>query len=350
MKVGIIGTGNLAELHMKSYKKNSDVEITAVCDFNLERAKQKADEFGAKEVYQDYKDMLAKSDIDAVSVCTWNNTHAPITIDALNAGKNVLCEKPPALSAQQAMDMEKTAHKNRKLLMYGFVRRFEEKTRLLKQMIDDGDLGEIYYIKTGYLRRLGNPGGWFAKKEISGGGPLIDLGVHMVDLAMFLMSKPNPVSVFGNTFYKVGNMAGVKGTSAWKAADFQNNINEVEDMANGLIKFENGSSIYLETSWTSHIKKDTTYLEVFGSKGGAVLEPELEIYTVKNQHLTDFKPILKGGGFDFDGCFSAEIDHFTDCVVNGIECTCTAQDGVRIMKVLDAIYASSETGQLIDVK
>lgn len=350
MKVGIIGTGNLAELHMKAYRKNPDVEIVAVCDFNLERAKQRAEQFGAKEVYQDYKDMLSKSDIDAVSVITWNNTHAEITVNALNAGKHVLCEKPPALNALQALEMEKASQSAGKLLMFGFVRRFEEKAKLLKQKIDDGELGDIYYIKTGYLRRTGNPGGWFANKKISGGGPLIDLGVHMVDLAMFLMNKPKPVSVFGATFNKVGNMANIKGVSAWKAADYRNDgINDVEDMAVGIIKFENGSCIHLETSWTSHIKKDVTYLEVFGSKGGASLEPDLEIYTADRSYLTDIKPVLKSG-FDFDACFSEEIDHFVDCVLRGTPCTCSAKDGVTIMKILDAIYASSETGQLIEVK
>ncbi len=350
LKVGIIGTGSLAVYHMEAYKKNPFVEITAVCDFNEERARQKAVEYGAKEVYKDYKDMLKNSDIDAVSIITWNNTHAQITVDSLNAGKHTLCEKPPAINARQAILMEQTAKTAGKLLMFGFIRRFEERARLLKEVISNNKLGEIYYIKTGCLRRCGNPGGWFAKKEISGGGPLIDLGVHMIDLAMYLMGKPKPVSVFGNTFDKVGNMADVKGSPVHKAADYNIDHNEVEDMANGMIKFENGASIFVETSWTAHIKKDITYMQIFGSKGGAVLEPEVEIYGVQNNYPTDIKPVLKGGEFDFDGAFAAEINHFIDCILTDTECICPASDGVTIMKILDAIYESASGGRLIDIK
>jgi len=352
LRVGVIGTGSLAEYHLNSYKNNPAVEITALCDINKERARKKADIFGAKEIYDDYEEMFKSKNIDAVSVITWNNTHAPITIAALEAGKHVLCEKPPALNAEEASRMKQAAEKKGKLLMYGFVRRFAQNTQVLKSFMDSGELGEIYYIKTGYLRRCGNPGGWFANKEISGGGPLIDLGVHIIDLAMYLMGKPKPVSVFGNTSYKVGNPANIKDVTNYKSADFktEQNIsvkNTVEDFANALIKFDNGASLYVETSWTMHIKSNIAYMDIFGSKGGAKLEPQLEIYSEKNNYMIDIQPVVSSSSFDFDKAFSAEIDHFVDCIMNGTPCICPAEDGLTIMKILDAIYKSAETGKLI---
>lgn len=342
LKVGIIGTGALAEFHFNAYKNNPFVEVTTLCDVNMARARQKAEIFGINEVYDDYNEMLKSQNLDAVSIITWNNTHAPIAIAALEAGKHVLCEKPPALNAEEALKMKQVAERNNKLLMYGFVKRFANNTQVLKSFIDSKELGDIYYIKTGYLRRCGNPGGWFANKEISGGGPLIDLGVHIIDLSMFLMGKPKPVSVFGNTSYEVGNRANIRGVTSYKSADFNSQQNTVEDFANALIKFDNGASLYVETSWTMHIKSNVTYMDVFGSKGGAKLEPQLEIYSEKNDYMIDIQPVLSS-----HDAFSAEIDHFVDCVINGTPCICPADDGLTIMKVLDAIYESARTGELI---
>jgi predicted dehydrogenase len=347
LKVGIIGTGTLAEFHLKAYKSNPYVEITALCDVNIARAREKAEIHKINYAYDDYNEMLKSQNIDAVSIITWNNTHAPITIAALDAGKHVLCEKPPAINAQEAIKMKQAAERNNKLLMYGFVKRFTDSTLVLKNFIDNKELGDIYYVKTGYLRRCGNPGGWFANKEISGGGPLIDLGVHIIDLGMYLMGKPKPVSVFGNILHKVGNRSNIKGITCYKSADSITGQNTVEDFANALIKFDNGTNLYVETSWTMHIKSDTTYMDIFGSMGGAKLEPQLEIYSEKNDYMIDIQPVLSSNSFGFDKAFSAEIDHFVDCIVNDTPCICPAEDGLTIMKVLDAIYESAKTGKLI---
>lgn len=347
LKVGVIGTGSLANYHINGYKSNQNVEITALCDNNGDRAKKKAEELNITEYYDDYNEMVKSKNIDAVSVITWNNTHAPITIAALNAGKHVLCEKPPALNAAQAAEMHEAAKRAGKLLMFGFVRRFAQNTQLVKELINKGELGEIYYGKTGYLRRCGNPGGWFANKEISGGGSLIDLGVHIIDLSMYLMGNPKPVSVFGNTDKSIGDRSNIKGVSWYKSADYHSSISEVEDFANAIIKFENGASLYFETSWAMNIKAGALYLELFGNKGGVKLEPELEIFGEKNDYLVDFKPVLDNSTFDFGGTFTAEINHFVDCIINGTPCLCPSEDGVTIMKILDAVYESSKTGDIV---
>lgn len=349
LKIGIIGAGSLSAFHIEAYRNNPYAEVVALCDNFGERARKKALELGVKEIYEDSIEMLKKSDIDAVSVVTSNNTHTSITISALEAGKHVLCEKPPALNARDAVKMKEAAEKSGKLLMYGFVRRFAQNTEMLNGHIKNGELGEIYYVKTGCLRRCGNPGGWFANRSMSGGGPMIDLGVHIIDLATYLMGKPKPVRVLGNTSGKIGSRGDIKGVSRYKATDFNTSRNDVEDFANALIKLDNGASIFVETSWAMNIKADILYMDIFGDRGGARLEPDLEIYGEKNGYMLDIKPVLDSYTYDMKKSFYSEINHFIDCIINGTPCRCPAEDGVAIMKILDAIYKSAETGEVTEI-
>ena len=347
LRVGMIGTGKLAGMHIKAYRSNPQVELVSVCDVNAERAKQFAAEAGINKAYADYREMVASDRLDAVSIVTWNNTHAPIAIAALEAGKHVLCEKPPALNAAEALLMLKASKKSNKLLMYGFVKRFAQNVQVMQKFIENGDLGEIYFAKTGYLRRCGNPGGWFTTKALSGGGPLIDLGVHIIDLSMYLMGKPKPVSVFGSTYDRIGSRANIQGYSWYRAADYNTKVNEVEDFANAIIKFENGASLYFETSWAMNLTKDTVYSQFFGDKGGADLEPEFTIYAEKLDYLVNYRPVLDSYTFDLEDAFAAEINHFVDCIVNGSDCICPAEDGLTVMKILDAVYESAKTGNVV---
>ena len=195
LKIAIVGTGSISHSHIRAYLQNPDVELYAFCDINEERVKMMGEKYGVKRLYTDEAAMLRElPEIDAVSVCTWNSQHAPCTIMALNAGKHVLCEKPMATCAADAVKMKEAAEKNGKLLMVGFVRRYGNDAKILKDYIDGGYFGEIYYGKATYLRRNGSPGGWFGDKSRSGGGPLIDLGVHVIDLTRYLMGNPAPVA------------------------------------------------------------------------------------------------------------------------------------------------------------
>lgn len=347
LRVGVIGTGSLAVMHIKAYKENPYVELSAICDINRERAEQTAASLGIDKVFYDYNELLKCDFIDAVDVITWNNTHAPISIAALNAGKHVLCEKPPALNASEALEMQEASLRNNKLLMFGFVRRFSQYTQAIKEYLDN-EIGEIFYAKTAYLRRCGNPGGWFTQKSLSGGGPLIDLGVHIIDLAIYMMGKPKPVSVFGATYNKLGMRNNIKGTTAYKSVNANALASNVEDFAHAVIKFDNGATLQMETSWTMHIKEDTQYLELYGDKCGARLMPEFEIFGEKNDYLVNLKPVLDKNAFN-PNPFISEINHFADCILNGAKCIAPAEDGVAIMKILDAIYRSSETGELAHI-
>lgn len=342
INVGIIGTGSISQLHMAGYLALDDVKVVACCDLNEQRAIEFAKKYGIDHVFKDYNEMLKLDCLDAVSVCTWNNGHAPITIAALKAGKNVLCEKPPAMNVDEAKEMERVAKESGKLLMIGFVRRFGKNTKVIKDFIAKGTLGDIYYAKTSCVRRCGNPGGWFSDKKRSGGGPLIDLGVHMIDLARYLLGKPYAVTVSGATFSKIGPRNNVKMIDRYRPADMDD-FCDVEDMAVATIRFSNGTVLNVETSFSQHIKEEKLTLELYGTKGGAIIEPEMEIYTEESDYLIDLSPRFTEDEDPFDANFKAETAHFVDCIKNNIQSINPVEDGVELMKILDAIYLSAET-------
>ena len=269
---------------------------------------------------------------------------------ALNAGKHVLCEKPTAMSAREAKAMKEAAEKNGKLLMIGFVRRYGNDCDILQDLIKSGYLGDPYYAKATYLRKYGSPGGWFGEKELSGGGPLIDLGVHVIDLVKYLMGNPKPISVYGVIFNKLGDRHNIKGKKIYRSASAEDhNVFNVEDLASAMIQFDNGAVLSVETSYSLHTKKDEAKIELFGTKGGVKLDPELEIYSEINDYMMDITPDAETA-FNFDEAFQKEINNFIACINEGILCKATIDDGIEIMKILDAIYQSAESGHEVIVQ
>lgn len=347
VRIAVIGAGSISEMHLKSYQNNPDAELYAICDLNEERAKAKAEKYGITRIYTDYKELLADPGIDAVSICTWNNSHAPISIAALDAGKNVLTEKPLCMTVNEALAVEEAVHRSGKTLQVGFVRRYASNTRIIKSFLENGELGDIYYAKASCIRRLGNPGGWFSDVERSGGGPLIDVGVHVIDLCWYLMGRPKVKSVSGNTYKKLGNRANVKNLAFYKAADYDASHNTVEDMANALIRFENGASILVDVSFTLHAKEDELTVKLYGDKGGAELEPQLSIITEKHDTILNLTPQINNLSFDFVAGFQDEINYFIEVCQGKKETISPVQDGVEMMKILCGIYESSEKGEEI---
>ena len=344
LKIGIIGVGNISAEHIQGYLKNPNVELYAFCDINEAQLKKRAEEFGITRTFTDKADMLALPEIDAVSVCVWNSAHAECAIAALEAGKHVLCEKPMSISAADAIRMKEAADRNGKLLMIGFVRRFGNDCAILKDFIDNGYFGDLYYAKATYLRRNGNPGGWFGDKSRSGGGPLIDLGVHVIDLVRYLMGNPKPVSVYGMTAQKLFDRRELKDKKAYQSISAgADDICDVEDLATAMIRFDNGAVLSVETAFSLNLKKDTGDIELFGTKAGAKLSPELEIYTETNGYLSNLT-LEKETALSFNGLFQNEINHFIDCIVNGTPCKAPAEDGIALMRILDAVYESAKTG------
>ena len=346
IRVGIIGTGGISYVHMAGYKKLADkVEVAAVCDIDENKVRNYSKQHGVANYYLDYNEMLAKENLDAVSVTTWNSVHKPATIAALNAGVNVLCEKPMALNAKEAIEMEEAAKKNGKILMLGFVRRYGNDTETIKDFIDGGFFGDIYYAKAVYVRRNGCPGGWFGDKSYSGGGPLIDLGVHVMDLTRYLAGCPLPVSAYGATFSNMDTNR-VKGAPvSWAVSSYDASkfAHSVEDFTTALVRFDNGFTLSVEASFNLNVKQDYADVEVFGTKAGVKIDPEIEIYSDMHNHFVNIQPTLLADNAD-QNIFDKEMAHFIDCVENNKQPRSTAHDGIVLMKMIDAIYESARIG------
>ncbi len=345
VKIALIGAGNIAKDHLKAYSKVEQAEIYAICDFNEKTLNKTADMFGIERRYTDVDTMLKEigSELDAADVCVWNCNHAECSVKALDAGLHVLCEKPMAYNTQQAIEMKEAADRNGKLLMVGFVLRFGDEAKIAKDFVDNGYLGDIYYAKAQYIRRHGNPGGWFSNKALSGGGAVIDLGVHVLDLTRYLMGSPKPVSVFAMVEEKLGRRDYLKTAVGWVpdgASD--KDICDVDDFGSALIRYDNGAVVSLETAYSFNgdfAAKRTLH----GTKGGMDLSNGVKIFSEYNNFVADVN-VYTDNYKEHNDMFVAEMAHFVDCVANGTECRAKAEDGVVVMKILDAIYESGRTG------
>ena len=346
VNIAIIGVGNIAETHLLAYSKNKNVKVVAFCDINPDRLAYMGKKWGVEKCYTDLDTMFREvPEIDAVSVCTWNAAHASCTVAALKAGKHVLCEKPMAMNATEASLMMQTAKEAGKLLMIGFVRRHGNDAKIVREFVDSDYFGELYYAKATYLRRNGNPGGWFGDKSLSGGGPLIDLGVHVIDLVRFIFGNPKPVSVYGATFTKLHDRKHIKADKGYRSSGAgREDVCNVEDLACAMIRFDNGAVLSIEAAFSLNLKKDEGKIELFGTKGGAKLDPELELYGEMNGYMTDMKLANVETALSFDGLFENEIDHYIDCIEGRADCIAPAEDGVMLMKILDGIYESARLG------
>ncbi len=345
LRVGMIGAGNIAGIHLDAYRHVPDVEIVAACDIDEERLNLTCDRFGIAKRYTSMQEMIAAEELDAADVCVWNCNHAECAIYALEHGLHVLCEKPMAFNAAQATAMKEAAEKAGRLLMIGFVLRFSQETAIAQEYAED--LGEIYYAKASYVRRHGAPGGWFCDKARSGGGPIIDLGVHVIDQTRLLMGLPKPVSVYAMASDKIGFRPELKNSVGWSPLPnkFDNGVMDVEDFGTALIRYDNGAVTLLETSYSLN-GPDNAQKMLFGTKGGISLGDRPQVFTTRHDRMVNIDPIINTG----DDMFVNEMAHFADCALNGTPCRASAEDGIWVMKILDAIYESARTGQEVIIK
>lgn len=334
VRIGLIGVGNIAQnAHIPAYLKQKDVELVACYDIKAERAKEVAAKYGMT-AEDSLEALVARDDLDAVSVCTWNNGHAHATIAALKAGKHVLCEKPMAMNPAECEAMIAAQKESGKLLMMGFVYRFSASAKAIKAMTDEGRFGNIYHARAGILRRRGTPLGWFTDLSKSGGGPVIDIGVHVIDLTWYLMGKPKPVSVCAQVHNRIGDYK-TKGVSRWEALDKDNLVFETEDSAAGIVKFENDVSMIFEVSWAINGQEEGVTAKIYGDKAGASYNP-CKIYGEEAGYLSDND--INAGREDN---FYNEIRHFIDCIKGDAQCIATGEDGLVVQKILNGIYQSS---------
>lgn len=339
IRLGFIGSGGIARgAHFPALEKIAEAEVVAVSDVNEATAKQASEIFGgAPKVYTDYREMLVSEKLDAVDVCTPNLYHKQPTIDALDAGVHVIVEKPIAMNAGEAREMCAAASRNNRKLMVAQCQRFRPEVQLLKKMIDAGDLGEIYYSRVWALRRRGVPAwGVFIEKDKQGGGPMIDIGVHMLDMALYLMGHPKPVAISGQTYTKFGNREGV--FNPWGQWDPKKYT--VEDYATGLVRFDNGATLSIEASFVANIGKDAMNVTLLGTEGGSDIEP-FKVYTERHNRLIEETPVNLPGV----NTYEAELRDFFEAIQNDRPPLITGEQALQTQIILDGVYKSSDLGR-----
>ncbi|CAG7618771.1 Gfo/Idh/MocA family protein [Paenibacillus allorhizosphaerae] len=344
LKLGAIGTGNIFRgVHMRGWKDHPEVELYAVCDIVKEKAETLAEQYNVKHVFEDYRELLAMEEIDIIDISTSNLFHSEIAVAALKAGKHVFCEKPDAVNPEEAQKMADAAKQSGKTLMVMRNNRFRPASQFLKAYIENGHMGEVYTGRCGWIRRRGIPGkgGWFTTKELSGGGPLIDLGVHFIDLTVWLMGNPRPVSVVGATYCKFAGSVVSDSVHSQFGESREDGTFDVEDLATGFIRFDNGATLQIEFSWASNIEEEMNFLELRGSKAGASFKKgELKLFSEIEGVLCDIAPRLPK---DIGG-HEKHLHHFIDVVKGRAEPINTPDTGVDMIKILSAIYESARTG------
>lgn len=342
LRIGIIGGGGIARMaHLPALKRMDNlVELVAIADTTTAVAEQFARDFDIPHHFASYDEMLDKVDLDAVFVCTPNKYHAPAASAALQAGCHVLCEKPPATTASEAKQMADTAQQFGRILTYGFHYRHAVEVSTLKRFISAGELGEIYAATCLAIRRRGIPGwGVFTNRDLQGGGPLIDIGVHMLDCALYLMGYPRPTAVFGVTYQELGQRPGVGLLGQW---DYQNF--SVEDMARGMVLLENGASILIDTAFAANVAlRETMQVKLMGNQGGAEVFP-LRLFQERHGALLDTQPAYQKQSQD---CYQLQAEHFVRCCLGEETPVSTPEQGVLITMIVEGLYQSAASGSLV---
>ncbi len=348
---GLIGCGNCGEnKHLASYEKHpDDIKTIAVYDADGAKAKAVAEKHKVPKVYSSWEALLADPSIDIVSIATPNCFHAPMAISALKAGKHVHVEKPIAMNADEASAIVDARKSSGKKVMVALNNRFTETTQYAKRFVDEGRLGSIYHARCGWRRRMGCNmfGTWFANKKLSGGGPLIDLGVHFLDLTLHLMGYPAPKAVSAMCYDKIANPPGGEAMdSVMLGRNKAKGGYDVEDIAVGFARLETGASMSFEFSWASHVEKETRYIELLGSRGGLCMRDGLiKFYGEEAGALVDLEPQVK----NTSSWGENETSHFIDCIKNDATPSSTPEDAYEMMLIIDAIYASAKLGREIAI-
>lgn len=344
LRVGVVGLGFAGETHAKAYQMIPGVEVVAMAGLEEERLKSLTAELGVPHAYRRWEELVERDDLDIVSVCTPNFLHAPIAVAALEGGRHVLCEKPLARTGDEAQTMVDAAVNAGRVLMTAFNHRQRGDVQMLKRYIEAGSLGRIYHAKASWMRRRGIPGmgSWFTSKNMAGGGPLIDLGVHVLDLALFLLDEPEVLSVSAATYAELGPQG--RGGRANDNKTQVSSAYEVEDMASAFIRLRGGGTLLLEASWATHSSAGDDFgVTVYGSDGGAEIkvlnynwEDTLRIFTDIADAPAEVRPLVTRG----EG-HRAVVRQFIEVVRSGDWSGFVGEEGLLRTRVIDACYASA---------
>jgi predicted dehydrogenase len=343
LRYAVIGAGGIAGAHMGPLSQRDDIEFVALADPFPGKKKQYAEQYKipASGLYEDYQKMLKEVQPDAVSVCSPNGMHAENTIAALQAGADVIVEKPMAATVKQAQDMVDLAKKLKRKLVIGFQYRYSPRVSFLKNAIDAGQFGNVLFGRVQALRRRGIPNwGVFGRKDVQGGGGLIDIGVHALEMCHYTMGSPKPVAATGATWTYLGNKPSNKIQSQWSGWDYKTYT--VEDLAIGSIRFDNGAVVHIEAGFAAHIEKGVWNFQLMGEKGGGNYDPCI-INRDDIGHMVDTRPNwMKPDGFG--DMFGYKMNAFVEHVLHNTPTIAPAEAGLAVQKMLEGIYQSAESG------
>jgi predicted dehydrogenase len=348
LRVGVIGLGFGGESALKGYRQLSDVEVVALAGLEEDRLTYLSETYHVPNTYHYAEELLARNDLDAVSVAVPNYLHTPIVLAALERGLHVLCEKPLARTAEEAERMVQAATRANRVLQVVFNHRRRGDIEVLKRYIDDGKLGNIYYAKASWMRRRGIPGvgTWFVSKGKAGGGPLIDLGVHVLDMALYLLGEPEVVTVSAMTYDLLGRNGRGFNVSSKKTGI--GNSFEVEDLATAFLRLASGATLLLESSWATHSSAgDDFNIVLYGTEGGAEMKVKnyswsdtLRIYTDIAGVPAEINPqVYRGEGH------GAVVREFVATIREGNWSLHNGSQGLHRTRIIDACYASAQQGR-----
>ncbi|WP_054955464.1 Gfo/Idh/MocA family protein [Paenibacillus dakarensis] len=343
--IAIIGCGTIANnAHIPAYLANPDAEIKYFCDIRKDRAEKAVEQYGLGIAIDDYHAILDDPEVEAVSICTPNNCHASIAMDCLRAGKHVLCEKPAARTYEEALEMQKVQHETGRILNIGVVNRFNTGVNIIKKLIEDGELGELYHVYASFRAHRSIPGlgGDFTTKAVAGGGALIDWGVHFLDLVMYCAGDPEPKTVSGQTYSKLGrDLENYSYLNMWAGPPNFSGTYDVDDYVTALIR-TSGPSITVNGAWAQNIGVEEMYIDFLGDKAGIRLQygGEFTIYSAKHGALLDSTP-----KYTKTNHFQNEIDSYLACIKSGEKLPSHIDTVILTSKIIQAIYQSSEQGE-----
>ncbi len=351
-KVGVIGAGGMVRYHLQGFQQ-AGAEVTAIADVNHEAARRLAEAEGIPHAFGDVAEMLGSADVDAVSVIVPNKFHAPLAIQALQAGKHVFCEKPPALNAAEVEQMIAAAQGAGKQLMFNFNNRARPESYAMMEYVANGTVGRINSAQAKWIRRTGIPGfgGWFTTKAMAGGGPLIDL-LHMVDLALYFMGYPEPAHVLGQTFNDFITDKSFKGP--WGLPDVEGGTTDVEAAAHGFVSFKTGQVLSLQVSWAEMVKREEVSVVFQGTGAGGKVERLFEVDGIDETAIDSCELYVQEGGNSVNRSIVTEpcedmgrirsASNFVLAIEGKEEPLNTPDQALSLMKVIDAVYQSAQTG------
>ena len=352
INVAIIGCGTIANsAHIPAYMDSPIANIKYFCDIIPERADAAVEKYGCGKAVYDYHEILDDPELDAVSVCTHNDMHSVISIDFMRHGKDVLCEKPAARILSEALEMEKVSYETGRILSIGVCNRYANSVNHIKKLIADGELGEVYHVYASFRAHRSIPGlgGDFTTKACSGGGALIDWGVHYIDLILYCLGDPKVLTASGEAFCKLGkDMKNYVYESMWAedTSDTENGTYDVDDSVVGLVRTD-GAVVSFNGAWAQNIGEHETFIDFMGDKGGIRLQycGNFRLWTTKNGMLTETVPTYKTNNMH-----RSEVLDFAECVAKGERNRNDIKYAVGTSKILQAIYDSSEAHAEVKIK